>query len=69
MYSVKEGDLHEPTLVRGESTLKKERANLGKLRKDRKSRINSTKKRKAKKRKRVEGGERMGREKFDEACK
>jgi hypothetical protein len=66
--SIKEGDLHKPTLARGQATEKKERTNLEMCRKDRKSRINSTKNRRTKKRKRV-GGEKDGGEKIDEAGK
>lgn len=63
MYSVKEGDLHKATLVRGEDREGEKEQTSRKLRKERKSRINSTKKRRAKRTREREWGKRWdGRE-------
>jgi hypothetical protein len=48
VYSVKEGDLHKINVNEEKTGQKEIRQTSRKLRKDRKSRINSTKKRKAK---------------------
>lgn len=71
VYSVKEGDLDKPTLVRGEDREEEKKQTSRKLRKERKSRINSTKKRTAKKKEKESGGVggKMGERGLGEPCK